>query len=251
MKTNVYLYALAAALCFPALFGCDKDKGALPAHLEFAEDNIESRSEDSQIYEFYLDRNPVPNGTFEIDDDSLYVAVTGEPTSNPNVGLIKIWGFSSREGYLAWADAHGLPAARNLEIEEHLSSYAEASGADTIYEQTGEVPQWYTDYETAYLKQMGLFRPDEVEMRTICWLRKNCGDSGGAPMLRTLPVMWPGWNKKVSRYDNLVVLGNVMMYDRTFYRKRFYNYWDWGWKEVCFRGPLAEFNDRMSSGFNF
>ena len=252
MKTNFFTYATVAALSLPLSFGCTKDKEAKPEQLGALEEPVEPRSEDPHIYEFYLDSKVVPEGTFALDDEALYVTVTGEPTSNPQVGLIKIWGFTSKAKYLGWANEHNLPAARNLEIEEHLSSYAESSGAVNIDEQKVEVPQWYTDYEAAYLKQMGLFRPDEVEMRGICWLRKNCSDSGGVPMLTTLPVMWPGWNKKVSRFDHLVLLGNVKMYDKRFYKGKFFDYWDWGWKEICFTWQRFSYaNDRMRSGFAF
>lgn len=201
--------------------------------------------------EFYLDSLAVLEGTFALDDDSLYIAITGELTPEPGRGLIKIWGFSSKAGYLAWADAHNLPAARNLAIEEHLRNYADTSGAVSIYDSTGAIPQWYIDYEISYLKKMGILDERSIEDRSLCWLRKGCNHTGGVPMLTTLPLMWPGWNDAVSRFDHLVIYGNVKLYSKRFYKRRFFDYWNWGYQEICFRGPLAYANNRMRSGFCF
>lgn len=60
-----------------------------------------------------------------------------------------------------------------------------------------------------------------------------------------LPVMYPGWNNKVSCVEFVGIGGSLVIYDKSFFRKRVSTIVNWGMTRINLPSGV---NDRMSSG---
>lgn len=219
------------------------------------EEKIETPSELQQdqseqvSYEHYFDNQQVPEGTFDPEDQNLIIAVTGEGvSSDPNVGIIKIWAFTSEALYVTWGEVQGLPVACVLEVEEHLKNYALTSGALQHYEQTGEMLPAYEQYATNYIHEMNCGSGgNESFERALGILYKDA--YGGVPNFGMwgMPFLWSGWNNQVSRISAIGLPSINSVFDKTFYRKRMATLWGIGWGNWRFIGSLSFLNDKASS----
>lgn len=199
---------------------------------------------------YIFDGKAVNENPLEFSDENIYIGITGKLDEvDDKKGIVTIYAFSSKEEYIKWGNDNGFPVALKLEIAEHLSTYAIEKGVIDEYERTGVVPQSYIKYERQYYERMMSSSLNQAGTRGYTMLHKECIGGPSAPIISTLPVMWPGWNNKVSAYFDFNVWGNLTIFDRTFYRKKLASIWDWGWKKVCFTGPLSPLDNKMSSGF--
>ncbi len=215
---------------------------------EAQQDVVQVNDEEAIIaeYQYYFDGEKVSEEFFNPEDENLLIGITGEPSTNPDEGLIKIWAFTSKEKYIDWGYAHNTPVARMFEMHDHLRAYIEENRVEEIYEQTGELPQWYLDYELAYRESM---LGESAVQRATAMLHKDCIGGASSPLVATLPVMWPGWNNRVSSYFPFGVYSGLSIFDRWLYRRYMATIFNWGWTRYCFSGPLGFLNDRMSSVF--
>jgi len=174
-------------------------------------------------YQYFFDGEKVGDTFFNPEDENLLIAVTAEPSANPEEGLVKIWAFTSEDKYIAWGETHNTPVTPLLEMEKHLRQYIIDNNVEQIYEGVNATE------------------------RGSAMLHKDCTGGSSAPLLATLPAMWPGWNNRVSSYFPFGIYSGLMVFDRSFYRSRMAIVWNWGWTRYCFSGPLGFLNDRMSS----
>ncbi len=215
-----------------------------------AEELSALQEEQEQIqYEFFLDNQSVAEGTFDPTDQNLIIAVTGEDVaSDPTIGIIKIWAFSSEALYIAWGEANDLPVACMLEMEDHLRTYASTSGAISYYEQTGAILPSYEQYATNYIATMNCIPGTNQSVeRALAILYKDA--YGGVPNFGAfgVPFLWSGWNNQISRMSIVGLPSATSIFDKTFYRKRLATLWGLGWRNFRFIGSLSFLNDRTSS----
>jgi hypothetical protein len=202
-------------------------------------------------YVYKLDGKVVREGTFNPADSTLFIVISPDKTGD-NKGIMTISAFTTRTGYLRFGRDNNLPFETGLLIEEHLSNYAEISGAIREYEKTGRVPQYYIDYEKNYLSRLSL--PGKDRALTMLW-REDCPMEGTTlPIYTTMPVLPGSYNDNGSRFQHLSLAAVNIIYTRTWYRTRIATFACQndalqcsGWTNICFSGPLAFLNDRASS----
>jgi len=246
-KSSIVLLSLFSVL----LFSCQKE--VMQSDSSTSVSSSENRSDLPEVkYEWYLDLKPVKEGTYSPDDEQYFHLTEGVQTEGNQI--FQMHAFSTEQGYIAYGDSKGWRLGLITEMEKHLAAYAERTGADVIAEQTGEVPQWYTDYEQAYVKKMWNFAGVQ-DRSSIAMLHKELFSGGSNfPTLPGigLPIMWPGWNNQTSAFTPLLIGGVHKVYDRTFYRSRMRTFVGFlGFSRIPFFGPLAGLNNRASSWWSF
>lgn len=245
MKFLKFLLNLAFLMGVLSVFSCQKED--VISGQRNTDINTESNVVSKTVY--LKDGVEMPNYLFSPEQEEIngsYIAISGiEDGSKKKVKVI-VNIFTTREKYINWGYINKRPVELYLEIEEHLASYAKDNGYIAEYELTGVVSQDYLDYESEYFNKM----TNGVNSRAVTMLHKDFWGGSSAPMPLTLPVMWPGWNNKVSRYYPLNIWGGMAIYNKAFYRRRMATLWNWGWQSIRFEGPLSYLNDKMSSGIN-
>jgi len=212
----------------------------------------ENRSELPEVkYEWYLDLKAVKEGTFSPDDEQYFHLTEGVQTEGNQI--FQMHAFSTEQGYIAYGDSKGWRLGLITEMEKHLAAYAERTGADVITEQTGEVPQWYTDYEQAYVKKMWNFAG--VQDRTIMAILHKNFDGGPDTVTLPgigLPIMWSGWNNAVSAFTPILFSGVHIIFDKSFYRSRMRMFGgNIGGQRIRFVNNFGGLNNRASSWWSF
>ncbi|MFA0961196.1 hypothetical protein AB9P05_05290 [Roseivirga sp. BDSF3-8] len=249
-KTILAAFA-AATLTFA---GCNSESEAPQPAAPAPADQQSATDAPTEIYEYKLDNRIVKEGAYNLEDPGLHIAVTGKPSDDGNEIYVTIDAFSSDQLYIQWGDQHGHNVAGMLEFEKVMSQYAEASGTIKEYEATGNVNQEYLDFEAQEYERIFGKKPEAGQtgrVNSLAMLHKDYVGGSSWLMGSTSPFMMPGWNNRVSRYHPFYIYGVFIMYDRSFYRNRFFTLWSWGWQNIRMWGPFSYANDRMSSGFCF
>jgi hypothetical protein len=227
--------AIAFALAF-VVSSCKKE-----VKEELAEEAVQNelQSNGPTQVNYYMDGNSVP--TLDLQDSRIEILTVFGTEQKPEENVINYYGFSAKDDMMAFADAQNIPIRDAIQGGEYLADLAETNQVDIEYERTGNVPQWYLD------EVNNRFPNRKTQSVAVMW--DNCW-SGGPSIIDVtpgLPVMYPGWNNRVSRYDLLNIYGVMIIYDRTFYRSRILTAWNWGWQwiHICAWYPWAD--NRMSS----
>ena len=248
--SNVQMFKWLLFLLILSIIGCDITSDTPIT----SNSNIELRDTvlpQSWPAEYFFNNHLVSEGTFSLEDSTLYLVFEGVQANQAGAVRWKIHAFTSKSGYTQFGDSRGWYFSTFLQIEEHLAAYAERTGAIMHYETTGEVSQSYTDYEEEYVARvLAGVKPRS----TIAMLHKDFIQGPSAPTFPGigLPVMWPGWNNKTSAFTPLLIGGVHNVYDRWFYGRRIGTISGFiGYKRIHFNGPLASLNDKASSWWSF
>lgn len=201
-----------------ALVACNKTENAVQP------ENVQSLTgKVTQI--FRLDGVDVPEGTFALDDSSRYIVLHQESTT-----LLIVNGFTSQEKYFQFGEDKGYDFRRAQRIEDHLSAYAESSGAIAEQEATGQIPKWWNQYAENYISTN--LRSSTLQVRSVTTdLWENIDASGrNYTMVPGLgghsqnPFLWVfGMSNKISSFHPFQVAYTAeYAYDRTWFRKRLF-----------------------------
>lgn len=215
----------------------------------------ESEEDDPLTYEFYVDDELVTMDEFQnMGNPQNVLVIAGSPES-PDDNTVRYRYYSSDSLKFVYAESQNIPLKKCQDIENHLAEYAMNSGAVAYYEQYGEVPEAFTEYQDNYVEA----QINQNRVRTILgWFHQGCWGTGGA-----LPfsgygtaAFCCGWNNSISSYNNAVphgagVYGYMGMYDRTFYRDRYYQQWTWGAQTISFCGAMSIVDNLCSSAMYF
>jgi hypothetical protein len=254
-------------LCLTVFVACQKELGFTPLNEETQNSDIFPKKESNRANKsatssnnlaqssselWLLDGENVDAKSFGVDDDNLLVAITD--TILDGQLTLCINGFSSRSGFESFGDSKGLEFSKNLEIADHLSQYAAANGVIDIYEDKGEVPQFYSDYEAQYLASMGrnlngFQSPESVISFTAMYDECLSGSIYPLGFLRLNPVL-PGWSNKISQVQFVpqIVRAGFTMFDRTFYRRHLVTLgFRWGWTKYCLPVESVLLDNRAES----
>jgi hypothetical protein len=206
--------------------------------------------------EFYIDGKKVPEADVKADSRDRVFAVFGSK-GDPTDRILRLHHFSSDERKLEFADAEGIPLRRCQDSEAHLAQYAESSGAIRAFEETGVVPEAFTRYSALYTAQMfpeSARGPGSAALAFGHYGRDFVGGSS-FPLTGQTPAFVGAWNNAVSRYfvffSTGIVYGYVTLFDKAFYRDRYYQSWNWNHNTVYFIGSLSWANDRAGSALAF
>ena len=245
------LSAFLLVLLFLMSIGCSKNDG-LP--LETISQISLEKNGTSQINEYYLDSVKVPEGTFALDDSSIFLHITSELFDDKaDVGLIKFWAFTTQERYYAFGNEHNIPLREVTEMAEHLHFVADSAGIITHFEtdSTFVIPQWYLDYCKDYHDLVVNGFLGGVEFRTPLMLFKKCQDgTGGLPWAGgPLPIMPPTWNNKVSRHFDIGLYSLFSVFDNYVFSGHLFTFSNWGFNSVCWENTVLD--NRMTSGINY
>lgn len=195
-------------------------------------------------YTYFLDGQQVSEDP-SISDSTLNVIVV---LDSP---MVEIQAFSTIEGYWDFGVNNNL-ALRELDsAAAHLNHYAHQSGAVRITEETGEIPQFYLDYESEYLgfdearktNFIGPPIPILFEIEDAC-----IGTNGNDRVVfGTIPWM-SGFNNRTSSFIHRDIAATVILYDRPWYSRRMRTFWwRWGWIQVPLCRVTPGVDNRTSS----
>jgi len=203
---------------------------------------------------YYIDDVSVSEEDFEnLSSDVFFIEIhksSGDLKSSSIDGeeLVEKRAYTSKDKYIAFGEENGLSFDKQLVFEEIMSDFAEKSGAISEYEEIGELPQWYLEreqfvYDSIFNSSSNL---KSAQISLFITLFKNYYGGGGSVIMPThLPVMYPGWNNKVSCVEFVGIGGSLVIYDKSFFRKRVSTIVNWGMTRINLPSGV---NDRMSSG---
>ena len=178
-----------------------------------------------------------------------HILAVGGERDNQSAKVVRVYGFVSEADLFDFADAQEIPLADHHAAASHLRDYAERTGAIQVYEETGNIPQSYLDYEFAYLDSLEGARK-RAEVASAGFIYEDCiaANGGAFPYPRFgFPFMPIGWDDEVSAYFSFGIYGSTGFYDRTFYRRPLLVWWQWGWTRFDFCVPGLIGADNLTS----
>ena len=211
---------------------------------------------------YYRDGQPVHYENFSdaFVKGQTVVISKGKPTEfGPAVP--EVHSFTSLEDYFTFSEQNGGHARRYYQFDQEILALNDRYDVYRTFEQTGEVPTEYTQaverLKTQLLIGIGVYSQLSLS-KLVARLYRDCtpaGTSGGlfSPALSQMPFM-TNLNDEVSMIGRFAVISLNVVYDESFYRKRFVeatgaNLLDSFFNvRFCFPYRLAYINDRMSSG---
>lgn len=249
-------------ISFLAIVSCQKSESeylspnSTVSKEEATVDNSITKSEPNEqgyIEIYSIDEMVVTKDEFQWNVEGMkYHSTLGEKDNLDSKNVYHM-AFSTEEGYDTYMrNEIGEKYDIHKAIIEHLRNYAESSGAVTYFEEHGEVPQFYLDYEKDYLaRNLPMDDLAASQQRTIlAFLYKDlfCGSSFalGLPLLGTPFFIFN--NNEASAFEGLLIGGFHMGFDKSFYRRHIYSMWVWG--ITCYNLPPAV-EDQISSWWNF
>jgi hypothetical protein len=179
--------------------------------------------------------------------------------------------FTSDQEYIEYAVNSGYSnAAQEIAAYNHLSEYAESSGALDELNNTGNVPSNYIQYMDSYLSSQGLPTSElqnksgnQLHTRSLTnFVSKGCVGDGDSWPIRTNPWLGMfGFNNNISSFEPIGFLGGrTDIYDRSFWRSHLLGVWSWAqvkWS-LCNAGNFNQFsvnfsfaNDKATSWSSF
>jgi len=230
---NLYLILLMiSAMVFA---GCEKSEmqtEELKSNNDFTTTENESFANKSITAEnvklfFTIDNIKVKKEIFELNREKLYILISGEYDSLNNSETVTYDGFTTETGYIEFGKSHNLKLKEQVLFEKHMYEFAEKEGIIAIYEKTGNIPDFYYEYEKSVYDSIFGKKPENKAL-AVAFHKEFNGQGGTALMFNTCPFMWPGWDNKTSSLLNVGVYGVVTLYDKTFYRKKIGTVWQWG-----------------------
>jgi hypothetical protein len=259
-KTLAFFKVLCIVVLFVAV-SCEEDQLRVTSEPSASEASKGAGDSDHDLItkdvtiEYYLNDRRVRPGSFDPENPELYVLASGVPDSTGDaVEKVVIHAYSTKEGYIKFGKVHNLKLEEQLFFEEHMSEYAKTSGAIAYFDRTGTIPDFYSTYCKEFYNTV--FKPSingKVAGTPIALHKDYVVGPTWISITGTLAIMPPGWNNQVSRYMSFGIYGATTMYDDTFFRKRLFTRWGWGWNFILLHASygLGFANDKMSSGLNF
>lgn len=214
-----------------------------PNQLEFKEDTS------SNNYLYFIDEQIVSKGVFDTRDKRIpFTSVYVEDSVVGKI-FLELHSFSSEEKFFEFGDKHDYCFRAMNEFGKEVSSFAETQGIIEEYERTGNVPDYYHDFERRKYEELvqkcAKLKINEVESRVTTLLFDLCVGGGASPMPNTLPFM-PFLNNRVSSFEFVAFTGGfITMWDRSFFRDLIYSRSLLGLDRECLP---REVDNRMSSG---
>lgn len=221
---------------------------------------VATRSENFQVeYEHRIDT--VLSNSFPIDSlDSLsiYLVETGLPSSIEGHTKTIIHKFSSVANYYSYAESKNVPAYELDQITDSLAYLAELWNMDSVVNQDGVVPTWWTEVEESVYSYVLFQEETSFQTRSLItqlnddW-RVFCEHGDRHRQIFTLPgIGFPvlgllGWRNKVSGMIPLFIGGFDNIYQRSFYRRKLATIWSWGLTTTDFCEDLIGLNNHSNS----
>lgn len=227
------------------LFSCQREDNSISKVMDHDKNVIST---------YFIDDVPVSKDKFEyLSANMLLVEFNKKDSGGANGEIVERRAYSTEEKYIAFGEQYGLAFEKQLVFEKMMSNYAETSGAVEEFEKTGKVPEWYLKreefvYDSLFLNKV---KQNAAKLNLFTVLYENFFIQGSGAvgnsviMARTLAFMYPGWNDDVSCVDFVGVAGFLVIYDKTFYRKKLGTVVNWGLHHINLSPGL---NDKMSSG---
>ncbi len=206
----------------------------------------------SDSIKYYLNGKEVRPGTFNPADENLF-GILHTPDEKINI----FYYFTSKEDYFQFGRENGygntLEGAYNFEKE--MRNYIEVNNVEEYYEQNGDFPQGYLEYERTLYQREIMGQTD----RGLTWLFV---DYFGGQSTTTVTGYKPffasaQYNNAISRYKQFQsiagsVYGWMNVYDKKWYKKKINpTIGHLTWSEVFFINNntwnLGHMNDKMSS----
>ncbi len=244
MKKLLSLSVFTLTLGLLTFVACKKE--VTHTSIPQSEVSLSKMSEEIPVTYFY-DNKSVIKGAFDPSKEESNTLVLLKLDESQRK-YVEIYGFSSKEGYLSYGDANRINLRLQSEIEDHLKSYAETSGAIAEYERTGVEPKAFTDYAHKYI---GSKKNTQGNFRGISFMYEDCFAGSGSSwgFVETSATMLFGvWSDKVSAYQPLTLFALDSFFDKTFYRKRLATFANFGWTVYSFcQSGLFFMDDKTSS----
>ena len=193
----------------------DTENGIAKKEIVTADKSLQTS--DNTIY--YLDNKEVNKqiANFYTIANS-YIIQTGilNKTNKEIINLVYI--YTTKKGYIEYGIKHNLKLKEELQFAEHMSKYAETSGAISEYEKTGKISENYFKYEKKYYKKIF---GKSYSAKSAFVLYDNRNQASGqhiiVPFFWMLPTLGK-MNDKTSSVDMWGMGGVVTLYNKTFFR---------------------------------
>ncbi len=205
-------------------------------------------AKDGVIYTYYFDNIKKktiefnPNLTTEELSPEIHLLIVPVFKQDSSLNEIQIREFSTHLGYVAFGKTINPNFEQFLNFESKLIQCIEAENLVAEYEATGAIS---FDYESWY---NNLYNVTFNRLAVPVTVYKNLG--GGDAWIHLYGqalFMMPSFNDAVSSYYDWDIYSYMMIYDKSFYRKKIATLSYWGRNYIYFWGPLYYLNDRMSS----
>ncbi len=261
MKKVIYfliLFVFFITSCSKENLYTDTLKSPVSTKNVISTNNLVDDADNTVFYDFsdseytvncYLDNVPVKGITVNNDEDNWTVYLT-KLDENSNE-IVEVRKFTKKEDYMKYGDNNGIPLREEVGFSEEMKKYVDDNDIIQYYEENGNVPDSYLEYEKSIYEKYFGRKTKKVQSRNL-WIQlwKKCrGDEGSnqsIPMFNTYPFMPWGWNNKVSQNEVVGFFAGTAVYDWTFYRKHIGTVWLMGMSKKCWHNTALD--DRMSSG---
>ncbi len=254
-------------------FGCQKDyeiqkteeQSQVFSQNQVSEGDTSQMSNYTQVVEYRYDLNVVEPFEVNPDDTTAIILIeSGIATNIENEFKMIINKFSTKEKYYQYGDSLGRHARVADQIIDRLAFLADSLNMDSITTELDSIPSWWVEIERDVAnKILGEYSLRGVQPRGIMtqlnwsWNLHQCARNGPKRHIFTLPGvgmpnLWVlGWCDDPSGFYTLLIGGIDMAFDRTWYRRRMFYYWQWGFTGIDFCGELRWYEDRACSWWSF
>jgi hypothetical protein len=228
-KKHRKMKTLKIAVCLmiiSSFIGCTKnslnDFEPTSTEPDLSELQVEPNKAYSSV--FYIDNKlsnePSFNYQKSINEDFL-VLITVKFDISTKITTLQHHGYTTEEGYIEYGENNNLKLKEELQFANHMSAYAEQTGAIEEYEKTGKISESYLAYQEAYYQKVFQQAPSKIAF--VLWDQMLAGDHVGVPyfwMLATLGSM----NDRTSCIQNAGTGASITLFDGTFFRTRLATY---------------------------
>lgn len=200
----------------------------------------------SDSVKYFLNGKEVRPGTYNPADENLFGIL-----HSPDEEMNNFYYFTNKEDYFQFGRDNGY--ANTLEggynFEQGMRAYIEQNNVEAYYEENGDYPDGYLEYERNLYQREVIGNED----RGLTWLFVNYAGSGSTTSVTGYKPFFASaqYNNAISRYkqfgSSTVVYGWMNVYDKKWYRQRLGVIGHITWQEVWFIGPALYLNDRMTS----
>ena len=255
-KVKVIVSALALGMV--VLFSCQKEK----ISKEIDNKHVDNVSNEQQVIgdfeenlkncvisdsiKYYLNGKEVRPGTFDPADESLF-GILHTPDDKINI----FYYFTNKEDYFQFGrdNGYGNTLEGGYNFEQGMRAYIEANNVEEYYEQNGDYPEGYLEYERNLYQREVMGYSD----RGLTWLFLNYVGGGSTTSVTGYKPFFASaqYNNAISRYKQFqsvaIGYGWMNVYDKKWYKKRLGVIGHITWQEVWFVGPAKYLDNKMSS----
>jgi len=200
---------------------------------------------DTIFPEYYLNNKRIINADYDLNLSKSTNIIVAFLDSISKKKKISINSFTIDSEYYKFIDSKGYDLRKEDEFEKLIEVYiANNPFTKDEYDNNVVIRNKFLNFQDSLYNK--IFGPFAKAPTTI-----HDSFTGGSSWVMSspaVPVMAPGWNNRVSAFNNLNIASKVNFYSKRFFRKRMGSFFGFhGWQRIPFNGGLSFMNNRTSS----